>query len=378
MKILLVPDKFKGSLSAEEVISALKNGIAQVLPKAYVVDRVISDGGDGFLDAVATYVNVEEVVVSTEDPLGRPIEASLLIDSQNSRAYIELATASGIALLKPTERNALKTSTKGTGILIAAAIEREIEKIYVGLGGSSTTDGGIGIAEALGYTFLDASGNQLTPIGENLNAINKIVKQSMFNSIKICAVNDVNNPLFGITGAAYVYGPQKGASHEAINELDKGLQNLAAVVKTDLNKTGADIPGAGAAGGTAFGLQVFTDAKFINGTDFIIRISKIEELLSKNKFDLIITGEGKIDDQTAHGKLIQGIAKLGGNYKIPTIAVCGANAMSASTEAALGLTEVIEVQDRNQPLVYNMTNATLLIEKAIITFLKHNKRLLKI
>ncbi len=378
MNILLVPDKFKGSLSGEEVISALKNGIAKVLPKAHVVDRIISDGGDGFLDAVAKYVNVEEVMVSTEDPLGRSIVAPLLIDSQNSTAYIELAKASGIALLKITERSTLKTSTKGTGILIAAAIERGIEKIYVGLGGSATTDGGIGIAEALGYTFLDTLGNQLAPIGENLKAIDKIVRQSKFNPIEICAVNDVNNPLFGITGAAYVYGPQKGASQEAVNELDEGLQNLATVVKTDLNKNGADIPGAGAAGGTAFGLQAFMEAQFINGIDFIINISKIEELLNKKKFDLIITGEGKIDDQTTHGKLIQGIAKLGNNYKIPTIAVCGANAMSTSTETILGLTEVIEVQDRNQSLVYNMANATTLIENAIVTFLKHNKKLFKI
>nr|WP_273567212.1 glycerate kinase [Maribacter sp. Hal144] len=212
MRILLIPDKFKGSLSAQGVIDALKKGIHAAIPTAEFFSVLASDGGDGFLNSIAANVLCENVFIDTVDPLGRKITSTYLLNKNDETAYIELAKASGLELLSLQERNAMVTSTYGTGLEIKDAIQKGATKIYVGLGGSATNDGGIGIANALGYDFQDESGVVLNPIGKNLSLIHAIKKNNQIfpADVSVFAVNDVDNPLFGKRGAAYTYGAQKG------------------------------------------------------------------------------------------------------------------------------------------------------------------------
>lgn len=376
MNVLLIPDKFKGSLTAEEVIDAIGQGIKKVFPEAKIHAVIASDGGDGFLEAVSNYEEVEEVVVNTFDPLGRNIAASYLYQRESGRAYIELAKASGMVLLKPEERNPLLCSTYGTGIQIMHAIKMGAKRIYIGLGGSATNDAGIGIAKALGFLFYDITGNPLEPIGQNLARIDKIQPPEISNMLKditIYAVNDVNNPLYGAIGAAHVYAEQKGATISDIDQLDLGLEHLHKVVEHQFKVSHAELPGAGAAGGTAYGLKTFAGADFISGIDFILSLAGVEDLIAIEAIDYIITGEGRIDDQTLQGKLINGVLKLGKNHNIPVIAICGALDTHAERLHEQGLEAVIEVRDPDQSLEYNMTNAFSLVQTATSDFFKNRQ-----
>ncbi len=373
MNYLLVPDKFKGSLGAAQVIEALEKGITKADRDARFFSALLSDGGDGFLESIAQNKACEYRKVKASDPLGRSIEADYLFDAKTRTAYIEMAMTAGLELLEATDRNPLYTSTFGTGIQIKHALEEGAEAIYIGLGGSATNDAGMGIAVAMGYRFLDKEDNELEPIGLSLSKVHKIIapKNSLADhGVEIYAVNDVNNPLYGEQGAAFVYAPQKGADTETVNALDEGLRHLDIQVQRDLGKDQADIPGAGAAGGTAYGLMVFLGAGFIGGTSFVLQTAGIPDLLTKQDIDFIITGEGKIDDQTLSGKLIQGIVELGKTHSVPVVAICGALATSEELLQKHGLQVVIEVGDSEKPLAYNMENASTLVEKAISDYFK--------
>ncbi len=375
MNILLIPDKFKGSVTAEGVLKALSQGILKSVPKAEIFKVMASDGGDGFLDAVQNYISLERVEVETIDPLGRPIKAYYMFNELNSTAYVELAKASGIELLSTAELNVMETSTIGTGIQIEDAIKRGAKNIIIGLGGSATNDGGTGIAQALGYRFLDAKGNQLAPKGKNLSLISKITKNEnpIWKGISFTAVNDVTNPLFGKEGAAYVYAKQKGADGLQIEGLDKGLRNLARTVQNEMGVDHAEMPGTGAAGGTAYGLKTFFNAEFISGIEFLFKLAGIPQLLKETPVDYIITGEGKIDEQTLHGKLIKGVMDIGLQYQIPVIAVCGKLDVAADELKKKGLLEVLEIMDTSQPMQYSMDNAAKLIEKTIYNYFEQQK-----
>jgi len=374
MNILLIPDKFKGSLSANEVITAIKKGIIEFDPSIQIHHIIASDGGDGFIDAIQENINIELIKVVSVDPLGRELLTTYGLDIENDTAYIELANASGLTLLTSTDRNVLKTSTYGTGLQIKHALNNGVRKIFIGLGGSATNDGGIGIAAALGYRFLDHNNIELKPIGENLQFISTIISPSkkLIDQVKFYAVNDVKNPLFGENGAAYIYGAQKGGNKEAIELLDKGLQNLHHVVEDCLGLNMAGNPGTGAAGGTAFGLNVFFNADFIEGAEFILNKNREIEYLKNGDIDLIITGEGMIDDQTFHGKLVNGVANIGKKYKVPVMAICGKKQLLEKDNKCLNLVEIIEIADESKSLVYNMRNAAQLIQKNIFNYFKKN------
>ncbi|WP_282161853.1 glycerate kinase [Ulvibacterium marinum] len=374
MNILIIPDKFKGSLAASEVISAISNGIQKVMPNANLHSVMSSDGGDGFLNAVAENLDCEVVTTDTVDPLGRRIRADYLLNRAGHVAYIELAKSSGLELLQVHELSVMKTSTYGTGLQIRDAITKGATSIYVGLGGSATNDGGTGIALALGYQFLDGLENNLDPNGENLSKIRAIKKKEVvqdLNNISFYAVNDVDNPLFGAKGAAHIYARQKGANDSEIDALDEGLRNLDAIVQGNLGKNMAQRPGAGAAGGTAYGLQAFLNAEFVSGIDFMLNLAHVEELLQTKKIDYIITGEGKFDNQTLHGKLIKGVVDLGKNHGVPVIVVCGQSEVATEKLASLHITEVLEISDASKPLEYNMENAAALTEKTVLTFFEN-------
>jgi glycerate 2-kinase len=371
MRILLIPDKFKGSLTSNEVIEALKYGILEKYPNAKISSIIASDGGDGFLHAVSQNVGCQQIDTKTLDPLGREIASYYLYDPVENVAYIELAKASGIELLSEDERNAMLTSTYGTGVEIRHAIDLGAKTIYIGLGGSATNDGGIGIAAALGYSFLDGSQNELKPNGKNLSRIQHIQKGDGpdFDSISIIAINDVDNPLHGKNGAAYIYAQQKGANPDEIQELDEGLGNLDRVVTSHLNKDVALLGGSGAAGGTGFGLKAFLNAEFIAGIDFVLNLSGATKLLDEHEFDFIITGEGKLDRQTLNGKLIKGVVDLGAKYNIPVIAVCGQSEIKEDSSESLGLTKIIEIRDVSKPIQFSIENAYVLTKRAIGDYL---------
>lgn len=371
MKFLLIPDKFKGSLTSEEVAGAIQLGIEKALPRASFYTIKASDGGDGFLDAIARYRPCIGIETIGQNPLGKPMVCKYLYNQEQTAAYIELANASGMELLSPTERNPMETSTYGTGLQIKDAIQKGARHIYVGLGGSATNDAGMGIANALGYNFLDDRGEVLEPTGKNLSEVHTIDASNVPNILKdvtFYAVNDVTNPLFGTNGAAFVYAKQKGATSSTIRKLDKGLENIDKVVSHQLGLDYAQIPGSGAAGGAAYGLKSFLNAEFVHGVDFILKLSGIEGMLNTESFDYIITGEGKIDQQTLNGKLVQGVLELGQRRDIPVIAVCGALNIDIKKVQKIGIQDVIEIQDANRPLSYNMKHAHELLVASMERF----------
>ncbi|WP_445384625.1 glycerate kinase [Robiginitalea sp. IMCC44478] len=368
MDIVLMPDKFKGSLTAEEVRTAVQSGIREQFPNTRFRNFAVSDGGDGFLEAVKAVRRVSECEVSVQDPLGRPVKASFLLDDETSEAFIEMAVASGMVLLDEAERNPLLTSTLGTGQLLKYAIKQSAKTLYVGLGGSATNDGGIGLAAAFGFTFLDKNGRELEAVGGKLNAIKSIVPPKgpvLPEGIRIIAVNDVNNPLWGPDGAAKVYAAQKGATAAMVDQLDAGLQHLDSLVIKQLGKEAGSLPGAGAAGGTAYGLHAFLNASFISGTDYIFKLNGVSDYLKQNTPDFIITGEGKIDEQTLKGKVIEGVLQLGSEHGIPVLAVCGICTADRGLLASAGLTDVIEIAHPDKDLAYNMEHAAKLTKEAV-------------
>jgi glycerate kinase len=372
MKIVLIPDKFKGSLSAAEVINALTKGIIRANPNTIISSLISSDGGDGFLDAVEQTIAVDKIYCEAIDPLGRPISAPYLYHSEKKTAYIELAQCSGMVLLSKEERNPLKTSTMGTGLQIKHALKQGAEVIYIGLGGSATNEGGIGIAHGLGFRFLDKNGGVLSPTGQNLSHIHTIDSNGVSSDLKniqFHAVNDVNNPLTGPNGAAFVYARQKGADADQIKALDAGLSQLNKIVEGKWQQLNAELPGAGAAGGTAYGLKSFLGASFVKGIDFMFALSDVDKVFKEKDVDLIITGEGAIDDQTLHGKLIHGVLELAKKYNTPVIAVCGLLELDKSTAEAIGLKTILEIRDKDRSTEYSMKHAAQLVEKHIYEYL---------
>lgn len=364
MNILIAPDAFKDSLSAIKVAKAIERGVHRFDSEINCYQLFASDGGEGFLNAVREYISgLEEISVETFDPLGRPMRAIYLWDAIQAIAYIELAKASGIELLSLAERDPMKTSTYGTGLQIKHALEKGARKIFIGIGGSATNDGGIGIARALGYRFLNDQNKELSGIGADLNEVRKMISPSEpLMDIEFFAVNDVLNPLCGESGAAYTYGAQKGASTKTIKWLDEGLQNLSEQIIKVLDKDDANTPGSGAAGGTAYGLKCFFNAQYISGTSFILNLSNFHELVTNHNIKLIITGEGKIDHQTAYGKFVYGIIQEASKYKIPVLAICGKLNLNHKEIAKLGLAGAEELYDPTKSTSYSFDHAEALIE----------------
>lgn len=360
MKIALIPDKFKGSLTAAQVCDAMEEGIRAVYPGARVRRFAASDGGDGFLEAVRAVRRLESVEVSVSDPLGRPIKASYLYDPTTAEAFIEMAQASGMELLSPGQRNPMKTDTRGTGLLIRAAIQGGARHIFVGLGGSGTNDGGCGMASVFGYRFLDRDQRELSPVGGSLEHIVRILpprEEPIPKSVQITAVCDVNNPLYGDRGAARVYAAQKGATPQDIERLDAGLQNLAKCVGEQLGVSAAQVAGVGAAGGTAYGLKCFLGADLTMGAELVLRLNGFVEYLRQSQVNYVFTGEGRIDVQTLNGKWIQGVLQVASDQKSPVVAVCGKCDVPPTDLRDMGFEAVLQASDPGKSLAYAMEHA---------------------
>ena len=346
MKILLAPDKFRGSLDAPQVCKAMSEGIRMVSPEIEVLSLPMADGGEGTLDLLLWYSGGKKHTAKVQDPLGRIIDAEYGLSADRKTAFIEMATASGLRLLKTEERNPLKTSTFGTGELIKIVLEGDVENIILGIGGSATTDAGIGMAAALGWQFLDENGEQLSPIGKNLIKIKKVLSpvSNHGSLVSIYVACDVTNPLFGENGASYIYGPQKGADEQAVKELDEGLQNISMIIERDFGKNYSLISGTGAAGGLGFGSMAFLNAELKEGVKLLMDFCDFDKKLKD--VNLIITGEGKIDNQTLQGKLIKGITDRANHAKIPIAAICGTLDVSPQELQEIGINYAASIINR--------------------------------
>lgn len=375
MKILLAPDKFRGSLTATEVCEAMSEGIWKALPNAEILAIPMADGGEGTAEILTLNAGGQMHTVLVSDPLGREIEADFGLSADGHSAYLEMAVASGLRLLQPHERNPLQTSTFGTGQLIQEAIIQGAKQLILGIGGSATTDGGIGMAAALGWRFEDKSGQHLVANGGNLGQIQKIIPPPTFPQIDIQVACDVTAPLYGPTGAAYVYAPQKGADTEMVAQLDDGLKHLSDIIKRDFGVDLAQVPGTGAAGGLGFGLLFFLKATLKEGVKIVMEQTCFDEQLQG--VDLVLTGEGKMDDQTLQGKLIAGIAQTAQQNGIPVIALCGTLLLSPEEVQRIGLSYATSILNRpmtlNEAIAYahqGVSDSTYQLMKLFLSFQK--------
>lgn len=324
MKIVISIDSLKGSLTSIEAANAIKKGILSVDNKTDVVIMPLADGGEGTVEALVQGMNGEEKVITVTGPINEKVNATYGILKETNTAIIEMAQASGLPLVPAELRNPLNTTTYGVGEIIKEAIAKGCRNFIVGIGGSATNDCGVGMLQALGFEFYDENDNLVGLGGKVLNQIRRINTENKLKELDECNFKiacDVNNPLYGENGAAYIYGPQKGATKEIVKELDKGLKNFAEVVKKDLGKDIAHIEGAGAAGGLGFGFLGFLNSKLESGIKIILDEIKLEEVVKDA--DLVITGEGRLDNQTAMGKAPIGVAKLAKKHGAKVIAIAG-------------------------------------------------------
>ncbi|UOW68210.1 glycerate kinase [Paraclostridium bifermentans] len=324
MKIVISIDSLKGSLTSIEAANAIKKGILSVDNKSDVVIMPLADGGEGTVEALVQGMNGEEKVITVTGPINEKVNATYGILKETNTAIIEMAQASGLPLVPAELRNPLNTTTYGVGEIIKEAIEKGCRNFIVGIGGSATNDCGVGMLQALGFEFYDENDNLVGLGGKVLNQIKRIKTDNKLKELDECNFKiacDVNNPLYGENGAAYIYGPQKGATEEIVKELDKGLESFAEVVKKDLGKDIAHIEGAGAAGGLGFGFLGFLNSKLESGIKIILDEIKLEEVVKDA--DIVITGEGRLDNQTAMGKAPIGVAKLAKKHGAKVIAIAG-------------------------------------------------------
>lgn len=324
VKIAVAPDSFKGSLTALEAAVCIERGLKRGVAGLSVVKIPMADGGDGTMQAIVSSTGGRIVTRSVRDPLGRPIRSSFGVTGDGTTAVVEMAAASGVALLKPRERNPMITTTYGTGELIRHALKLGVREILVGIGGSATNDGGTGMARALGVRFLDAKGRDLKEGGGALGSVAAIDLSgldSRLAGVKVDVACDVDNPLVGPRGAAQVYGPQKGATPAMVKKLDAGLRQMARVVRLDLGMSILRTPGSGAAGGLGAGLMAFLGGTLRPGIDIVIDIVKLRKRIKG--CDLVITGEGRMDSQTVFGKAPAGVARIAVEEGIPVIAISG-------------------------------------------------------
>ncbi len=359
-RILIAPDKFKGSMTAHEISSILKSEIEKAIPSAKVSCSPLADGGDGSIDILAKHLNLEKIRVKTIDPLGRYLETDYY--KNDATAYIELASSSGLVLLHEEERNPFKTSTYGTGLEIKHAIENGVDHIYLFLGGSATNDGGIGIASALGYTFLDNDGNELRPIGSSLSLIGRIIPSQIEHALKsftLCC--DVNNPPTGVNGAASVYAQQKGASKTDIEILDHGMVNLCNQVKLFNSKEVINLIGGGAAGGVPICLVGLLGSTIISGVDLIIKQVNLEDEIENS--DFVISGEGRLDKQSLNGKVVSGVARLCKKYKKPLYLTVGKNELDQKSVKDLGVKQIYEIISHAEDIDDAMENGSYYLSK---------------
>jgi glycerate 2-kinase len=362
MNILICPDKFKDCLNAQNVALSIQKGILNVLPDAKCKIFPMADGGEGTVEALVVATNGHIEKVKVHDPLMRRIDSFFGISGDGETAFIEMAAASGLALLKPEERNPMITSTFGTGELIRFALDLGVKEIILGIGGSATIDGGMGMAQALGISITDDTGWETEPGAISMGRIFQVNLKNLDPRIaqcKISAACDVTNPLTGPSGAASVFGPQKGANPHMVMKLDAHLKHLSHIIRKQLHAEVEELPGAGAAGGLGAGIVAFLKGTLQPGFELVSRISRLDEWISWA--DLVITGEGKMDFQTAFGKTPAGVAEMANSLHKRVIAFTGAIGDIPGPSA---FDAVIPIADKPMTLEQSMAHAGRLLENA--------------
>ncbi len=358
MRLLIAPDKFKGSLTSDEAASAIETGFRAVFPSLQAIRIPLADGGEGTAELFRRTSGGETVETRASDPLGRSVKATWTWFPDTREAVIDMSAASGLWRLADSERDPSRTSTRGTGELVLAAIARGAQRIFIGLGGSATNDAGAGLAAAFGYRFLDASGAEIEAIPANFLRITRVIAPATRPKLEIIALSDVTNPLLGSRGATRIYGHQKGAIN--LDELETSVAHLAAIIDRDLHGDHRPTPGAGAAGGLGYGLLTFLDAEIRPGFDACVSLLGIEPLIAEA--DLVITGEGRLDATTIDGKGPSGIARLARAAGKPCIAFAGviedSDAIRASFDAC------IPIAERPATLAESMASAGILLSHA--------------
>ena len=370
MKILVAPQEFKGSISALSVAEAAKTGVIRVFPEAEVVLCPVADGGDGTLETLVEVSGGEVRTCNVQNPIGETIKAQWGAMGDGVTAVIEMARTSGLALLSLEERDPLNSSTFGLGQAILEALDEGFRNFIIGIGGSATNDAGAGMAQALGATLLDAKGKPIAFGGAALADLSSIDISKMDTRIEnsqFMVACDVSNPLTGNEGASAVYGPQKGATPEMVAELDNALLNFAEIVKKDIGKNVSEISGAGAAGGLGAGMLAFMGAELRAGVDIVLETVQLREKLSG--VDLVITGEGGMDFQTVYNKAPIGVARIAGEFNIPTIAIAGLlgqnftvvhdHGIRAATSIVDGPISLEESSERASELISNSVEESL-------------------
>ncbi|MGW9019008.1 glycerate kinase [Priestia megaterium] len=354
MKTLIAIDSFKGSISSTDGSKAIALGITDVYPEAEVMMLPLADGGEGTVEALVQSTKGEFIQKEVTGPLNEKVDAVYGILGDGQTAVIEVASACGLPLVPSDKRNPYVTTTYGVGELICDAIEKGCREFVIGLGGSATNDAGIGMLQALGFSFLDRHNKEVALGGQELRNIFSVDVSSVHPILQDCVFNvacDVNNPLYGENGAAYVFAPQKGASEDMVKELDEGLKHFAQVVFHELNIDIHNIAGAGAAGGLGAAFAGFLHAFLQSGVELVLDLIKMEEKMEGANF--IITGEGKLDGQTSMGKAPLGVTKLANKYHIPVIALAG------------GIEDVSNLNELGITACFSIVNAPMSLKKAM-------------
>lgn len=344
MKIVIAPDSYKESLSASEVAQAIEKGFREIFPQAHYVAVPVADGGEGTVEAMIAATQGSEKVARVTGPLGTAVDARWGMSGDGKTAFIEMAAASGLALVPPELRNPLITTSRGTGELILHALDHGARNIIIGIGGSATNDGGAGMVQALGVKLCDANGTSIGYGGGSLNTLNTIDISGLDPRLKACAIRvacDVTNPLIGEKGASRIFGPQKGATEALIVELDNNLAHYASVIKKSLRVEVKDVPGSGAAGGMGAALMAFLGAELRSGIEIVTEALNLEEHI--HDCTLVVTGEGRIDSQTINGKVPMGIATVAKKYHKPVIGIAGSLTHDVGVVHTCGIDAVFSV-----------------------------------
>ncbi len=367
MKIIIAPDSFKENLTSLEVASCIEKGIKKVLPRARCISIPMADGGEGTVQSLVDATRGKIIKKRVTGPMGDKVTASYGILGDKNTAVIEMAEASGLPLVPRNKRNPLKTTTYGTGELIINALDKGATTVIIGIGGSATVDGGSGMAQALGVRFLSEDGRVITEYGSGgmlarIASIDMRALDPRIRKTKFIVASDVTNPLYGQKGAAYVFGPQKGATPAMVRTLDANLKHFGNVINRELKKDVRYMKGAGAAGGLGAGLAAFTKAKIKRGVDLVIEITGLEKHI-KNA-DLVVTGEGRVDFQTAFGKTPAGVARAAGKYKVPCVAIGGSLSDDARGVFEHGIAGLESAAARDMDLAEAIRNSRTHLENA--------------
>ena len=371
MKVVVAPNAFKGTLTATQAAAAIARGVREVFPDAEVIEVPVADGGDGTVEALVDANRGEYRSATVDGPLGDPVEARYGLINSGRTAVVELATSSGLALLAPERRDPRRASTYGFGELLEAARSSGASEIIAGIGGSATNDGGAGMAQAVGYRLLDDADQDLARGGAALARVQRIAGGSRIRDTSIRVACDVDNPLLGPNGASHVYGPQKGADELTVEELDAALAHLAEVVRRDLHLDVANEPGAGAAGGTGFGMVAFLGAVLVKGAPLVVEASGFDRTLKGA--DLVFTGEGRVDEQTAFGKAPGEVAKRAKRARVPVVLLAGSKGPGWEALSKQGVTSIVTFTEEGIDLRQALNDPEgMLARAAVVACRRHS------